>query len=181
MNGFINNYIGFDGRLNRQRFWMAALALVVVNIIVSLLILPLIGLSIMPDMSIMMDSTKTAEEISAFLVAAQSKAGWASLVMFLIFAYPIAAISIKRRHDRNNAGMDVWAYMGLSVIVLLVQALGFGSAMTDIGGMVVPMPSPLMSILTIIVGILGIYLLVVLGFLKGTQGPNGYGPDPLQG
>jgi len=135
----------------------------------------------MPDMSIMMDSTKTAEEISSYLVAAQSRAGWASLILFVIFAYPLAAISIKRRHDRNNSGLDVWAYLGLTVIVLLVQALGFGSAMTDIGGMTVPMPSPLMSILSIIVGILGIYLLVVLGFLKGTPGPNGYGPDPLQG
>jgi len=34
--------------------------------------------------------------------------------------------------------------------------------------------------LGIIVGIYAIYLLVVLGFLKGTSGPNNYGPDPLQ-
>ena len=31
-----------------------------------------------------------------------------------------------------------------------------------------------------IFGIYAIYMLVVLGFLKGTSGPNNYGPDPLQ-
>jgi uncharacterized membrane protein YhaH (DUF805 family) len=35
--------------------------------------------------------------------------------------------------------------------------------------------------LSVIVGIFGLYMLVVLGFLKGTAGPNNYGPDPLQG
>ena len=27
----------------------------------------------------------------------------------------------------------------------------------------------------------GIWMLIELGFLKGTAGPNSYGPDPLQG
>ena len=36
-----------------------------------------------------------------------------------------------------------------------------------------------MSILFALLGIFGIYLLVQLGFLKGTQGANSYGADPL--
>lgn len=39
----------------------------------------------------------------------------------------------------------------------------------------------LSGLLGIILLVYAIYLLVVLGFLKGTAGPNNYGPDPLQG
>jgi uncharacterized membrane protein YhaH (DUF805 family) len=46
--------------------------------------------------------------------------------------------------------------------------------------MVVPTPTPLLVVLGLVAGILGIYLLVVCGFLKGTAGSNNYGPDPLQ-
>ena len=31
------------------------------------------------------------------------------------------------------------------------------------------------------IGIFALYLLVVMGFLRGTPGPNQYGPDPLAG
>jgi uncharacterized membrane protein YhaH (DUF805 family) len=36
-------------------------------------------------------------------------------------------------------------------------------------------------LLSLVVGVFAIYLLVVLGFLRGTVGPNQYGPDPLGG
>jgi uncharacterized membrane protein YhaH (DUF805 family) len=36
-------------------------------------------------------------------------------------------------------------------------------------------------IIGVIFGIYAIYMLIQLGFLKGTAGPNNYGPDPLQG
>jgi uncharacterized membrane protein YhaH (DUF805 family) len=51
----------------------------------------------------------------------------------------------------------------------------------DVGGTPIPVPGPITIALGTITGIYGIYLLVVLGFLKGTAGPNNYGPDPLQG
>jgi|SRR4051794_6248413 uncharacterized membrane protein YhaH (DUF805 family) len=37
------------------------------------------------------------------------------------------------------------------------------------------------SLIALIPIIGGIWLLVELGFLRGTVGPNSYGPDPLQG
>jgi uncharacterized membrane protein YhaH (DUF805 family) len=101
--------------------------------------------------------------------------------MFIVFVYPSAAISIKRRHDRNNNGLDVWIYFALVVIVQLISALGVGMSTMDVGGTAIPVPGPIVTGLGLIVGIYAIYLLVVLGFLKGTAGPNNYGPDPLQG
>jgi uncharacterized membrane protein YhaH (DUF805 family) len=91
---------------------------------------------------------------------------------------------VKRRHDRDNNGMDVIIYLVLSAIVLLIQALGIGYTMTEIPGatgLAIPQPSLPVSILSLVLGVYAIYLLVVCGFLRGTAGPNQYGPDPLGG
>ena len=180
MNNLIGNFIGFDGRLNRQPFWISGLVLAVVSLILSLLILPLLGLGLIPNLAAI-TSDANAADIAALIAEAQAKAGWVGLVMFLIFAYPSAAISIKRRHDRNNSGLDVWIYLGLAAIVQLITALGIGMSVADFAGTPIPVPGPLLTTLSIILGIFGIYLIVVLGFLKGTPGPNNYGPDPLGG
>ena len=34
MNNLVSNYIGFDGRLNRQRWWISAIILAVVLIVI---------------------------------------------------------------------------------------------------------------------------------------------------
>jgi len=180
MNNLISNYVGFEGRLNRQRWWISAIILAVVIIVVSLVILPLVGLGMMPAMPTI-DANTTAADIANVIGASRAKAGWVSLVLFIIVLYPSAAIAIKRRHDRNNNGLDVWVYFGLTVVVQLINALGIGMTTMDVGGTAIPVPGPIITGLGIILGIYAIYLLVVLGFLKGTAGPNNYGPDPLQG
>lgn len=181
MNNLMGNFTGFNGRLNRQPFWISGIILAVISVVISIVILPLIGLSIMPSMPAI-DSTTNAADIANVVNAARAKAGWVSLVLFIIFAYPSAAICIKRRHDRNNNGYDVWIYLALALITQLVSALGIGMSTMDIGnGTMIPVPGPIVIGLGFIVGIFGLYLLVVLGFLKGTAGPNNYGPDPLQG
>lgn len=180
MNKMLGNYMGFDGRLNRQAWWISALILGVVVIVISLLILPLIGLGLMPSMPAI-DGSATAADIANLIAAARTKAGWVSIVLLLVFLYPSAAIAIKRRHDRNNNGIDVWIYFALSVVVQLVSALGIGMSTMDVAGTTIPVPGPIVTGLGVIAGIYAIYLLVVLGFLKGTAGPNQYGADPLQG
>ena len=176
----MGNFTGFNGRLNRQPFWISAIILAVISVVISLVILPLIGLSVMPSMPVI-DSNTSAADVMSVINAARAKSSWVSLVLFIIFLYPSAAISIKRRHDRNNNGYDVWIYFALVVILQLISALGIGMGTMDVAGTTIPVPGPIITGLGIIVGIFGIYLLVVLGFLKGTAGPNNYGPDPLQG
>lgn len=71
--------------------------------------------------------------------------------------------------------------MVVLAISFLLQAFGMAYTMTDIGGMQVPAPSMLYSIVGVVTLVYGIYMLVVCGFLRGTPGPNQYGPDPLGG
>jgi len=171
-------YLKTDGRISRKTWWIGAIILGVVNVVISLLILPLIGLG-GPNMAAILSAQSDPAQVGALVASAVQASAWGSLVLFLVFAYPAYCLSVKRRHDKNNAGRDVLIYFGVTVVMLLIQALGLGYSMTDIQGMVVPMPSLLFSIVGGLTAIFGLYMLVVLGFLKGTDGTNTYGPDPL--
>jgi uncharacterized membrane protein YhaH (DUF805 family) len=107
--------------------------------------------------------------------------GWASLILFVIFAYPMYALYLKRRHDKDNNGLDAIIFLVVIGVTLLMQALGLAYTLTDVGGISVPTPSIIFSVLGIVVLVYSIYMLVVCGFLRGTAGPNQYGPDPLGG
>jgi uncharacterized membrane protein YhaH (DUF805 family) len=171
-------YSKTDGRISRKTWWIGAIVLGVVNVVISLLILPLVGLG-GPNMAAILAAQSDPAQVAALVAGAVQASSWGSLILFLIFAYPAYCLSVKRRHDKNNAGRDVLIYFGVTIVVLLIQALGLGYTMTEIQGMVVPMPSLLLSIVGGVVAIFGLYMLIVLGFLKGTDGTNGYGPDPL--
>ncbi len=181
MNNFIGNFVGFNGRLNRQPFWISGIVLALAGVVINWVLLSVTGANGVIDVQSLVSGGATTEQISAMILDLSRRSGWISLVTFIVLLYPVAAICVKRRHDRNNSGLDVWIYMGLTLVVGLVQALGLGMTVIDVGGITVPSPTPLLSVLGIVVGIFAIYLLVVMGFLKGTAGPNNYGPDPLQG
>ena len=171
-------YLRTDGRISRKTWWIGAIVLAVVNIVISLLILPVIGLG-GPNMAAIMAAQSDPAQVAGLVAGAMQASAWGSLILFLVFAYPAYCLSVKRRHDKNNSGRDLLIYFGLTIVVLLIQALGLGYTMTDIQGVAVPMPSLLFSVVGGVVAIFGIYMLVVLGFLKGTDGTNDYGPDPL--
>lgn len=184
MDNIVSDLTSLEGRINRQRWWIGVVILIVVNIVISFLILPLIGFSMMPNFAALVQDPNNVDPAAiANAVAGTARtAAWVSLVIFVIFAYPSAVLGVKRRHDKDASGIDVWIFFGLNALLLLIQALGLFMTVTDFGnGIVFPTPSLPLSILQILVGIYGIYLLVVLGFLKGTTGPNQYGPDPLGG
>lgn len=174
-------YVGFEGRLNRQAFWLGVIGLIVASIIVSFVLGSIFGVSMMPMMGAAFDPNLTPEQLSAMVATATRNGAWAGLVSFLILAYPALSLSIKRAHDRNSNGQLVYALFGLNALNLVLQALGISYGMTQMGTLMVPTPNAIGWILQAATGLLGLYLLVTLGFLKGTTGPNTYGPDPLGG
>lgn len=146
-----------NGRIGRKQFWIGTLILIVVGIIIA-------GLSL------------------SLLLSGGAFFGVFSLVLFLLFAYPVYCLYIKRLHDRENGGFPLIAYLALTLVSTLLS-LGIGpqdfanpEALTAIAS------SPMfwvLQVLNIVIFGFAIYLLVVCGFLKGTSGPNSYGPDPL--
>ena len=76
------------------------------------------------------------------------------------------AIGIKRLHDRDKSG---W----LIVLFYLAPSILGGIANTTEQAVVC-------FVLGLASFVISIWGLVELGFLRGTVGPNPYGPDPLQ-
>ena len=153
MDNLVALYTTTDGRISRKQWWIGVVGIIIASIVLAI-ILGLVGLG--------------------------GTSGWGQLIAFVILFYPNWCLGIKRRQDRDNNAMDFKVLMGVSGLLTLVQAFGIGVTMTDLGnGVIVPTPDMWLSILFMLLGVFGIYMLVQLGFLKGTPGANTYGADPL--
>jgi uncharacterized membrane protein YhaH (DUF805 family) len=184
MDNIVSLFTSTEGRIGRGQWWLGVVILIVINLLISFLILPLVGLNMMPNYGALM-ANPNAEDLAAAInsIAASARtAYWVGLVITLILAYPYAAIGVKRRHDKDNNGLDVWIFIGLLLLSQLIQALGLGMTTVEVmPGTAIPSPGLPSMILGVVILVYAIYLLVVLGFLRGTAGPNQYGPDPLGG
>lgn len=184
MDNIVSLFTSTEGRIGRGQWWLGVVILIVINIVISFLILPLIGFNMMPNYGPLL-TNPNADDMAAVInqISASARtASWIGLIVTLILAYPYAAIGVKRRHDKDNNGMDVWIFIALLLLSQLIQALGLGMGMVEVmPGTSVPSPGLPSMILGVIILVYAIYMLVVLGFLRGTAGPNQYGPDPLGG
>lgn len=146
-------FLSTSGRISRKTWWIGTVILIVASIVLYL-ILGFVGLGM--------------------------TSSWGPVIAFVILVYPALSIGIKRRQDRDNNGMDYKIMMGISGVMTVLQALGIGYSRVDLGnGMVAMAPDMWMGAIQLVFGIFAIYVLIQLGFLKGTPGPNSYGPDPL--
>lgn len=132
----VDLFFGFRGRLNRGKYWLAAVTYIVLTLVIALLIFGALG---------------------------ESSAGWViAALLYLVMVISGVAVGIKRLHDRDKSGW--W-------LLLFYLAPGALSGLADhVGGGIV---------LHLAAFALSIWAFVELGCLRGTVGPNQYGPDPL--
>ena len=88
------------------------------------------------------------------------------IIVILVLMVSSVAVSIRRLHDRGKSG---WWVLVFIFVPGLLQ--GIGSRLGD------PVPMMILGLADFAVSI---WALVELGFLRGTQGDNAYGPDPLR-
>jgi len=129
-------FTSFEGRINRQKWWLGLIVLVIAEWVIMFVITMFFGAS-MP----------TEVDPDAMGFSASYQLGAVGAIILLIIMIPFIwaglALSAKRWHDRGKSAW--WILIGL---IPLIGA---------------------------------IWTLVENGFLKGTEGPNQYGPDPLAG
>jgi uncharacterized membrane protein YhaH (DUF805 family) len=161
--------VSFQGRISRGRYWLATLV-ILGSMLAALLLLTLIceafGIAIGPvaiDIIGISASIEPADGEKAVKAALFPHV--ATIMMTMVFAWFFVAASIKRLHDRNRSGW--W-------IIPFVFATGIYSQFGDwLGG---SWPAALVG-LTVLIG--SIWGGVEMYVLKGTRGPNRFGPDPL--
>jgi uncharacterized membrane protein YhaH (DUF805 family) len=95
--------------------------------------------------------------------------GLGAMIIILVLLYiPLLwiglALGVKRLHDRNKSGWWLLLFWFLPAILQ-----GAGEQIDGIG-----------IVLTLAGLAISIWGLVEIGFLRGTVGPNQYGPDPLE-
>jgi len=127
---------GFDGRINRAKYWLAVAIYFVVTLIAMGLMFALHGMIGMVLMGI----------------------------IYVVMIVSGIAVGIKRLHDCDKSGW--W----LLVFYLVPGLLSAAAVNMD--------DSLILNLLSFAVSIWG---LVQLGFLRGTIGPNRFGPDPIPG
>jgi uncharacterized membrane protein YhaH (DUF805 family) len=162
MGNVLQDLMGFDGRINRQRWWIGVVVLIIAGLILSWILSLIFGTGFIMDMTVVQDP--------AAMLAYVQRAAWVGLITSLVLTYPYIALTVKRRHDRGNNGYDAIGLIVLSLLSNLLTALGISPPMSPLGG-----------VISVVLLVAAIYILVQVGFLRGTPGPNQYGPDPLQG
>lgn len=158
---------GFEGRINRAKYWLATLA-ILCAMISGLLLLAVVCLaSGIPTgpLSINLVGISASFQLTDDDTAAGLFPRIVTLLMTLGFAWCYAAASIKRIHDRNKSGW--W------MVPFIVAAGLYGQFGDRLGG------SWAAALVGLAVFIVFIWGLVEMLCLKGTSGPNRFGPDPL--
>jgi uncharacterized membrane protein YhaH (DUF805 family) len=155
---WVNLFFSSSGRANRLKYWVVAAAWLVFGWLV--------------------------EFIWIVSGASQIRFGQNHLVDFLGLAviapgvYSLIAVGIKRLHDRNKSGwwVLVFYFCPAAVEMIVPVAESLDSTLT------IGLFADTLNSIFIFVSVgISIWMLVELGCLRGTLGPNKYGPDPLDG
>jgi uncharacterized membrane protein YhaH (DUF805 family) len=159
----------FEGRINRAKYWLAVLIILCWMMFVLMLLaavgyfLGIGGRRLAIDIIGISASFQFGDDIPS------SKAGlFPQIVTFpmtLVFAWNYVAASIKRLHDRNRSGW--WMLPFVAAPGLYSQC---EHRLDD---------SYAAALVGLAVFIVFIWGYVEMCFLRGTSGPNRFGPDPL--
>jgi uncharacterized membrane protein YhaH (DUF805 family) len=146
---------GFSGRLNRAKYWLWIL-------------IYLIAVAVVTG--------------ATYAINSPAAGGIVDLVFSIVAFISSLAVMTKRLHDRNKSAWWLLIFVLIPSILLSagIVASVYGALMTDdisnlgtltlIGGALVLAAAAFL-----------IWSFVELGCLRGTIGPNRYGPDPLEG
>ena len=95
---------------------------------------------------------------------------WPDTLWQIALLVPATAISVKRFHDINWPTWVGWLFGAVSLLFYLPPH--FDMPITP------QAPAPGAAIFWLVV-LIQLFVFIVNGFFRGTDGPNRYGPDPL--
>lgn len=142
-------FFTFDGRIGRRTYWIGA-TLLIVALIVAVLPIAI---------------------VEAIFVSEGPMSRWGTIAIFiltLLAMVPAYSLTIRRINDLDQPAWTAWALVGISVVDAARSSAGVAYGT---------------NLLTMAFGILFalafLWAVIVLGFRRGTIGPNRHGPDPV--
>ena len=151
MPNLIEFFTSFSGRISRKSWWIGYVILLVLGLGGTLLLNP---------------SALSLDPVAVY------QPNWADTIWSLLLLIPYTAITVKRFNDGD------WPnWLGYAVcLILALSILGDQFGFVNYG----PELSTTDWIYLVVIMLISLFVLIVNGFLRGTTGPNRYGPDPLQ-
>lgn len=148
----IRLFTSFDGRISRRAFWLGLGALILIS--------PF-------SVGAILSKDPFTEALSSIGALGLVGLGWS-----LVLLYPLAALISKRLHDRNKTAALAALFYAPAAINAFTGFTGWtGLAETALY---------MTTALGLLLGGVGAWFLVELGFMPGTRGSNKYGPDPSE-
>jgi uncharacterized membrane protein YhaH (DUF805 family) len=114
-------------------------------------------------------------ETACQMAANQIQGDRLGAIVDLAFCYPEFALALKRANDRDLAIWWLVVLFAGSAFMDFLVVIGVSTDLGDIND-----PNWIGVLTTIPLGALSLLVLADLGFRRGTQGPNRFGPDPLE-
>ena len=142
-----NLFFSLKGRIGRTRFWLGNIAILAVCIAIDWLL----GVPLTSD-----PTTLHARIID--------------LGVSVLAAYPMAAIGVKRLHDRNESGSKIWLFVAACAVAQVGSFFGYFDATGE--------ETFRVWLAAAFVTVVVLSYLIYLGFRVGTDGVNDYGPPP---
>jgi uncharacterized membrane protein YhaH (DUF805 family) len=170
---YLRHLFAFSGRISRQEYWIGLLIGFAVLMGFSAAGGLVFNLA-MNQHGVSPMSPPTAETEQAMKAIMTSPLGFAFLgllgIGYLLFFYNVLALSVKRLHDRKRSGL--WLLLPIACILLPIII----PLLLDSGGL----KTMLNGAAVVLALIVALYLFIQAGFLRGIEGDNKYGPDPLE-
>lgn len=155
--GAVGRFFSLRGRSNRLPYWVVTLA--VYFALMAIAALGFLGL------------VEAGEVGEAEIDAADGPVGVLLLLAFAAFGVALTLpVAVRRLHDRDKSGW--WTVPYVFVPALIIDADTYRPLGLDVSTDVVTIGNVISYGLTIAA-------FVDLGIVRGTDGPNRYGPDPL--
>ena len=162
----LKRYADFRGRSPRKEYWMFVLFTFIVSIVLSLI-----------DAALGFGghtNSYSTGGANGYAAGAGVSGGLLANLWSLAILVPSIAVGVRRLHDLNRTGWWMLAPMAPIVIGSIFFFMAMRGALTGAGmgggGM-------LGGILLFVGGIMG-FVLFVWFCMRGTDGPNRFGPDP---
>jgi uncharacterized membrane protein YhaH (DUF805 family) len=153
----------FKGRIRRLQWWVASLA---AGFVASLLSAILEALARSSGEAVINPVNHQFEPTGIF--------GLAISLIALANAWIAFALSVKRLHDRDRTGW--WLLWQLLIVMVAVVLIVVAIAVPKEQGTVWYVLGGAAGLAAFAISL---WLFVQIGFLRGTRGPNRFGPDPL--
>ena len=150
-------FFGFHGRINRGTFWFGWFSVSTAGVLLIALLSYL--------------ATGSLASTDVWLAAPGKEGLWVPvwLAWLGFLAWPLAALAIKRLHDRERPAWLWYAYYCMTIVFSMPPLKNMSGAEL----------TPVAAAATILLLAFGVYVFFELAVLRGTQGPNSHGGDTL--